>query len=93
MIELCDERHLIKAKSESSTTSTALLSGGIGRDRSDILDSANLEAISGKSSDGGLSTGSRNLLASTTSASQLDVDGVDANILEGFADIDSGEHS
>ena len=80
-------------RSQSSSSATTLPSGGIGRDRSDILNSSDLKSVSGKSSDGRLGSGSRGLDTDTTSSSEFDVDGVDSNDGEGFADVDGGEHS
>ena len=79
--------------SESSTSSTTSSSGGIGWDWGDIFDSTDLESISGKSSDSGLSTWSWGLGGSTTSTSKLNVDGVDTNVFQEFANILSGKHS
>jgi len=80
-------------RSESSTSSTTGSSGGIGRDGGDILDSSDLESVTGESSDGRLGSGSRSLGVDTTSSSELDVDGVDSDGLEGSTDVDGGEHS
>ena len=80
-------------QSQSSTTATTLPSCGIGRDRSDILNSSDLESVSGESSDSRLSSGSGGLDTDTTSSSKFDVDGVDSDEGEGLADVDGGEHS
>ena len=80
-------------QSQSSTTATTLPSCGIGRDRSDILNSSDLESVSGESSDSRLSSGSGGLDTDTTSSSKFDVDGVDSDESEGLADVDGGEHS
>ena len=79
--------------SESSTSSSTGSSGGIGWDWGDVLDSSDLETVSGKGSDGRLSTWSWGLGLDTTSSSKLDVDGVDTNILECLDDINGGKHS
>merc|ERR1712039_3695 len=84
-----EEIHL-RMVSESATTSTTLSSGRVGRKRSHILDSANTKAVTGKSSDSRLGTGSRSLGTGSTSASQFDVNGVDTDILKGFANINGG---
>ena len=78
--------------SESASTATGLTSGGVGGSGGNILNSADLETISGKSSDGRLGTGSGGLGHNTTLTSDLDVDGVDAEALELSADVDGGEH-
>ena len=80
-------------RSQSSSTATTLPSGGIGRDRSDILNSSDLESVSGESSNGRLGTGAGGLDVNSTSSSEFDVDGVDSDNGEGFADVDGGEHS
>ena len=80
-------------RSQSSSTATTLPSGGIGRDRSDILNSSDLESVSGESSNGRLGTGAGGLDFNSTSSSEFDVDGVDSDNGEGFADVDGGEHS
>ena len=84
-------------RSQSSSTATTLPSGGIGRDRSDILNSSDLKSVSGKSSDGRLGSWAGGLDTNTTSSSEFDVDGVDSDNGKGFplrfADVDGGEHS
>lgn len=79
--------------SESSTSATTVSSGSVGRNGSDILNSADLKASSGKSSQGGLSAGAGGLGLDTTSGSHLDVHGVDADLLKGLDDVLSGKHS
>ena len=78
--------------SESASTATGLTSGGVGGSGGNILDSADLETVSGKGSDGRLSTGSGGLGHNTTLSSELDVNSVDANSLKFSADVDGGEH-
>ena len=80
-------------RSQSSSTATTLPSGGLGRDRSDILNSSDLKSVSGKSSDGRLGSWAGGLDTNTTSSSEFDVDGVDSDSDKGFADVDGGEHS
>lgn len=79
--------------SQSSTSSTTSSSGGVGWDWSDILDSTDLDSVTGNSSDGRLGSWSWGLGVNTTSSSELDVDGVDTDISEGVADINGGKHS
>ena len=86
-------RVIAKNRSQSSTSATTLPSCGIGRDRSDILNSSDLESVSGESSDGRLGTGAGGLDTDTTSSSEFDVDGVDSDNGEGLADVNGGEHS
>lgn len=80
------------ADSESSTSSTTVSSGGVGGDWGNILDSADLDAISCDGSDGRLGAWAWGLGLDTTSSSELDVDGVDSDVLEGVADIDGSKH-
>ena len=79
--------------SESSSSSTTLSSGGISWDWGNVLNSTDLDTVSGNGSDGGLGTWTWGLGVDTTSSSELDVDGVDSDISELVADIDGGEHS
>ena len=79
-------------RSQSSTSSTTGSSGGIGWDWGNILNSTNLESISCEGSDGRLGTWTWSLGVNTTSSSEFDVDGGDADILHKFADIDGSEH-
>ena len=78
--------------SQSSSATTVLSPGGVGGSWGNILNSADLETVSGKSSDGRLSTGSGGLGHNTTLSSELDVNSVDANSLKFSADVDGGEH-
>jgi len=79
-------------RSETSTTATGLSTGRIGRGGGNILDSADLETVSGEGSDGGLGTGTGGLGHNTTLTTELDVDSVDANSLELTADINGSQH-
>ena len=79
--------------SQSSTSATVALSGWIGGNRSDILNPANLEPVSGESPDGWLCTRSWRLRLYTTSSAEFDVDGVDSNELEFLAHVNRSEHS
>lgn len=79
--------------SESSTSSTAGSSGRVSGNWSNVLDSSDFETISGKSSDGRLGSWSWGLGLNTTSGSELDVHGVDSDILESFAHVDGSKHS
>lgn len=81
------------SRSETTTTATGLATGGVSGGGGDILDSADLETVSGKSSDGRLGAGTGGLRHDTTLGTELDVDSVDANSLQFTADVDGGEHS
>ena len=79
--------------SESSSSSTTSTSGGISWDWGNILNSTDLETVSGKGSDGGLGTWTWGLGVNTTSSSELDVNGVNSDILKELDNIHGGEHS
>jgi hypothetical protein len=79
--------------SETSSTATGLSAGRVSGSGGHILDSADLEAVSGEGSDGRLSAGAGGLRHDTTLSAKLDVDGVDADSLEFTDDVDGGEHS
>lgn len=79
-------------RSESSTSSTTSASGGISWDWGNILNSTDLESISGKGSNGRLGTWSWGLGGDSSSSSELDVNGVDSDILEELDNVHSGEH-
>ena len=79
-------------RSETSTTATGASAGGVGWDGGHVLDSADLEAVTSEGSDGGLGTWAWGLLHDTTVATDLDVDGVDADGLQLTADIDGSQH-
>ena len=80
------------SSSESSTSSTTSSSGGIGWDWGYVLNSTDLQAVSGQGSDGRLSAWAWGLGVSSSSSSQLDVDGIDSNVLQEFANVLSGKH-
>jgi hypothetical protein len=82
-----------RKRSETSSTATGLSTGRIGGSGGNILDSADLETVSGKGSDGGLGTGTGGLGHDTTLTTELDVNGVDANSLEFTADVNGSQHS
>ena len=79
--------------SESSTSATTVSSGCVGWNGSDILNSADLKAVSGKCSEGSLGSGAGGLGLDSTSSSHLDVHGVDADLLECLDDVTGSEHS
>jgi len=80
-------------RSQSSSAASTLPSCGIGRDRSDILNSSDFKSVSGESSDGRLGSWAGGLDTDTTTSSEFDVDGVDSDKSERFADVHGGEHS
>jgi hypothetical protein len=77
--------------SESSSLSAAA-SGGVGGDGSDVLNTANLNTISGNGSKSRLGTRSRGLVSVSTSGSELDVDCSDVELLEAVDNVNSCLH-
>ena len=67
--------------SETTTTATALPSRRVGGSGSNILDTANAHTSTGKSAESRLGTGAGGLGTVTTSGSDLDVEGSDAEFL------------
>ncbi|ANB13654.1 hypothetical protein AWJ20_1953 [Sugiyamaella lignohabitans] len=80
------------SKSESSTSTTTLSTGRVRWDRSDVLNTTNLDSRTGKSSKSRLSTRTRGLGTGTTSSSDLEVEGVDTNLLALDGNVLSGQH-
>lgn len=78
---------------ESSTSSTTLSSGRVGRSRSDILNSTDSHSSSSQSSESGLSTWTRLLGTGTTGSSELDVESGDSDLLALGSDVLSSQHS
>lgn len=78
--------------SESSSLS-ASASGGVSGDGGDVLDAADLDAISGDGSKGRLSAWSGGFVAVTSSGSELDVDSGDVELLESVDNVNGGLHS
>lgn len=68
-------------QSETTTTATSLPPGGVGWGGCDVLNAANLHSSTGKSPQGGLSTGAGSLGAVTTGGTDLDMKSVDAELL------------
>jgi len=77
--------------SESSSLSAAA-SGGVSGDGSDVLNTANLNTISGNGSKGGLGTRSRSLVSISTSSSKLDVHCSNVELLEAVDDVNGCLH-
>jgi hypothetical protein len=78
---------------QSSTSSTTLPPGGIGWDWGAIFNSTDFHAGSGKGSNSGLATWSWGFLFGTTSGSDFDVEGGDAEFFASGGDVLSGLHS
>lgn len=79
-------------QSQSSTSSTTLSSGGVGRNRSHVLDSADSQAGSSQGSQSGLTTRTRGLGLGTTGSSQLDVDSGDADLFAFLSNVLGSQH-
>lgn len=67
--------------SQTATTAATLPAGGVGGDGGHILDAANLDAGTGQSAQGGLGAGAGGLGAVAAGGAQLDVQGIDAQLL------------
>ena len=80
-------------KSQSSSLSTAFSSGGIGWDWGNVFDSSDFDSISGNGSESGLGAWSGCFVSSSSSGSELDVNGGDAELFKSVNDIDGGHHS
>jgi hypothetical protein len=77
--------------SESSSLSAAA-SSGVSGDGSDVLNTPNLNTISGNGSKSRLGTRSRGLVSVSTSGSELDVDCSDVELLEAVDDVNGCLH-
>lgn len=79
-------------KSQSSTSSTTLLSGGVRWHWSDILNTTNSQTGSGQSSQGSLATWTWGLGLGTTSTSNFNMHGGDADFLALDGHVLSSQH-
>lgn len=79
-------------RSETTTSATTLSSGRVGRDRGDVLNAANLDTRAGEGAESGLSTRTGGLGTGTTSGTDLEVEGVDANLLAAGSNVLGGKH-
>lgn len=77
---------------ETTTTATTLSAGRVGGGRGDVLDAANLHAGTGEGAEGGLGTGAGGLGGVTAGGADLDVQGVDAELLAAGGDVLGGQH-
>lgn len=80
-------------KSQSSTSSTTLLSGRVGWNWGNIFDTANSQTRSSQSSQSSLTTWTWGLGSGTTSSSDFDVDSGDTDFLTSSSNILSSQHS
>lgn len=79
-------------RSQTTTTATALSAGAVGGGGGDVLDAADLHAGTGEGAEGGLGTGAGGLGAVTTGGTDLDVEGVDAELLAADGDVLGSQH-
>lgn len=77
---------------ESSTSSTTLSSGRVGRRGGDVLDSADSHTGTGEGSESGLATRTGLLGSGSTGGPQLDVEGGDSDFLALGGDVLGGQH-
>lgn len=77
--------------SQSSSLSAAS-AGGVGGDWGHVLDSSDLDAVTGDGSKGRLCAWAWGLVAVASSGSEFDMDGSDVELLESVDDINSGLH-
>lgn len=77
---------------ETTTTATTLSAGRVGGGRGDVLDAANLHAGAGEGAEGGLGAGAGGLGGVTAGGADLDVQGVDAELLAAGSDVLRGQH-
>ena len=75
-----------------SSSLPAAATGGVRGDWGHVFDPADLDAVTGDGSEGGLRTGAWGLIAIASAGSELDVDGSDVELLESVDDINSGLH-
>ena len=78
---------------QTTTSASSLSSGGIGWDWGHILNASNLESSTSQSSKGRLSSWSRSLGSASSGGTELDVQGIDAQVLHSGSDILGGKHS
>lgn len=77
---------------QTTTTATALSSGGISGDGGNILNAANLQTSTSQSTESGLSSRTGGLGAGSSSGAELDVDGSDTDLLAAVGAILGGHH-
>ena len=80
------------ARSQTTTTATALSAGAVGGGGGDVLDAADLHAGTGESAERGLGAGAGGLGAVAAGGADLDVQGVDAQLLAAGGDVLGSQH-
>jgi len=79
-------------QSETTTTATSLSAGAVGRCWGDVLDSADLHSGTSEGTEGRLGTRAGGLGTVTSGGANLDVQGVDAQLLAASSDILGSQH-
>ena len=92
MQRLARGRERPSTRSQTATTATTLATGRVGGSGGDVLNATDAHAGTGKGTEGGLGTGTGGLGAVTTSGTDLDVEGVDAELLAADSDVLSSQH-
>ena len=77
---------------QTATTATTLATSRVGRNGGDVLDTTDSHAGTGEGTEGRLGTGTGGLGAGTTSGADLDVQGVDAELLAAGGNVLGGQH-
>lgn len=78
---------------QSATSASSLSSGAVGRNRGHVLDSSDLDAVSGESAKSGLRSRSRSLGLASSGSSDLDMKSRDTTLLASRGDVLGGKHS
>ena len=79
-------------QSQTTTTATSLSAGAVGGGGGDVLDAANGHASTCERAESALRTRAGGLGASTASSTELDVEGVNADLAAASGDVLSGQH-
>lgn len=77
---------------ETATTATTLAASRVGGSGGNVLNAADLHAGAGKGTESGLGTGAGSLGTVTTSGTDLDVEGSDAELLAAGRNVLSSQH-
>jgi len=77
---------------QTTTATTVGLAGGVMGNGGDILDAADLEAVTGEGTEGLLGAGSRGAGLDTTGSAKLNVDGGDTDLLKTNDNVLGGHH-
>lgn len=80
------------ARSQTTTTATTLSAGAIGGGRSNILDTTDSHTATSQGTEGRLGTRAGGLGSVTASSTDLDVEGVDAQILAALSNVLCRKH-